>query len=319
MIDLNTHIRSKQNITLIKPEITRTKYLPPPKYNEPASPTTRQKPEGIKITLSLGAQAMESAYLLKDEYSLKSNPSLIGRGSLKEIECAFIAQLSSDGEDADLLTELPDSQDPARLELARQAVDFVLTEKNNPFAGLSREKLSHIAYEDTGAFTSAERYAAFKEIDERDSDYYRSVMEQEAYELNSGTMKDSLLFLMRAKYRVSQSMSKAEQVANGEMSAETLKNRLDSATAQGATLPKERVEYANLLSGKDQMVVSSVNDNGESRWQNLSIHELLPEKKEGSNLDIAAFFTNLRINNNQASPYANWAWITLYQRNDAYR
>ena len=317
MIDLKIGFHSKSS--LIKPDIPRTKYLPPPTPLEPASATPKHKPDGIKITLSLGAQALESMLLLQSDNKPQTNTSLIGRGSLQEIKSTIEDQLEKHGEDADLLTELPDSQDPARLELARQAVDFVLTEKNNPFAGLSREKLSHIAYEDTGAFTSAERYAAFKEIDERDSDYYRSVLEQEAYELNSGTMKDSLLFLMRAKYRVSQSMSKAEQVANGEMSAETLRNRLDSATAQGATLPKERVEYANLLSGKDQMVVSSVNDNGESRWQNLSIHELLPEKKEGSNLDIAAFFTNLRINNNQASPYANSAWITLYQRNDAYR
>lgn len=319
MINLNICISSKKDRSAINPEPIRTKYLAPPKYLEPACATTRQKTQGIKITLSLGAQAIESAYLVNNGNPPRDNPGLIGKGALKEIEHLFINQLSSDGEDAELLTELPDSQDPARLELARQAVEFVLTEKNNPFASLSREKLSHIAYEDTGAFTSAERYAAFQEMDERDSDYYRSVKAQEAYELNSGAMKDSLLYLVRAKYQVSQSMSEAERAANGEMSADAYKNMLDSASAQGATLPKNSVEYTNLLSGKDQMVVSSVDDHGTSRWHNLSIHELVPKSKGDKNLDIAAFLKNLRNNTTPSSPYANSAWITLYQRNDSYR
>lgn len=266
-----------------------------------------------------GRPSHRISVLIERRKSPQDNPDLIGKGTLKDIDRRLTNQLSSDGEDAELLTELPDSQDPARLELARQAVEFVLTEKNNPFAGLCREKLSHIAYEDTGAFTSAERHAAFEEMHERDNDYYRSVREQETFELNSGAMKDSFFYLVRAKYRVSQSMSEAERVANSEMSADAYKNMLDSAKAQGVRLPKESVEYANLLSGKDQMVVSSVDDHGTSRWHNLSIHELIPKSKGDKNLDIAAFLKNLRNNTTPSSPYANSAWITLYQRNDSYR
>lgn len=316
MIDLKICISSKKNIYAIKPALIRTKYLPPPKYLEPICATTRQKTQGIKITLSLGAQAVESAYLVNDGNPPRGNTGLIGKGTLKEIENVLTDQLSSDGEDAELLTELPDSQDPARLELARQAIDFALTEKNNPFSGTTREQLSHIAYEDTGAFTSAERFAAFKEMDDRDNDYYRSVKDQEKYEMDSGALKDSLLFLVRAKYQISQSMSKAEQVANGEMSAETLKTILDSAKAQGAVLPKETIKYTHLLSGKDHMLVSSLDKSGTSRWQNVSIQELMPKSKGYKNLDIAAFLKTLGSSNNPSSPNDHSA---LYQRNDTYR
>jgi hypothetical protein len=318
MIDLKICINSKNGPKQISPQ-ARTKYLPPAKPFEPSGIAARGRPEGIRISLSLSAQAFESAHLLSEGSKYQPNASLIGRGPLQEIKSRLLEQLSSSGEDAELLSEVPDSQDPARLELARQAIDFALTEKSNPFSDLSREQLSHIAYEDTGAFTSAERFAAFEEIDKRDSDYYRSILEQAQYETTIGNIQDSTLFLIRAKYPVSQSMSEAERLANGELSEDALKSMLDLAQAQGVTLPKQNIDYANLLSEKDQMVVSSIDDQGGARWQNLSIKDLIPESEGNTNLDMAVFLKNMRSSDNQSTPYVNSAWITLYQRNDRFK
>ena len=60
-------------------------------------------------------------------------------------------------------TQLPDSDDPMLLERARQANAFAMGKGENPFKGLSREQLSLITYDESGAFTVNERRAARSE------------------------------------------------------------------------------------------------------------------------------------------------------------
>ncbi|MDR6712727.1 hypothetical protein J2W83_002328 [Pseudomonas hunanensis] len=60
-------------------------------------------------------------------------------------------------------TQLPDTDDPELLDRARQATDFIKGKGNNPFKGLSREQLSLITYDESGAFTVHERLAALYE------------------------------------------------------------------------------------------------------------------------------------------------------------
>ncbi|MFK3772921.1 hypothetical protein [Pseudomonas sp. NPDC089406] len=65
---------------------------------------------------------------------------------------------------------LPDTTDPELLERARRATDFSNGKGENPFKGFSREQLSLIIYDESGAFTVNERRAA---RDERDVQHER--------------------------------------------------------------------------------------------------------------------------------------------------
>lgn len=59
--------------------------------------------------------------------------------------------------------EVPDTDDPALLERAKQATAFVNGRGSNPFSGLSQDQLALIIYDDSGTFTANERRAAWQE------------------------------------------------------------------------------------------------------------------------------------------------------------
>ena len=61
--------------------------------------------------------------------------------------------------------EIPVSNDPRRLALARHATDFTNGKAENPFKGMSPDQLALIVYDDGDAFTVNERRSAQKEAD----------------------------------------------------------------------------------------------------------------------------------------------------------
>ncbi len=63
--------------------------------------------------------------------------------------------------------ETPDTEDPEWLARAKQATDFVNGRAGNPFAQLTQEQLSLIAYDEGGVFTVNERKAAAMETSRR--------------------------------------------------------------------------------------------------------------------------------------------------------
>jgi hypothetical protein len=60
--------------------------------------------------------------------------------------------------------EIPVSVDAARLAQARQATRFAYNLDSNPFAGLTRDELNAIVYDETKSYTVNERRAAFAEL-----------------------------------------------------------------------------------------------------------------------------------------------------------
>ncbi len=72
--------------------------------------------------------------------------------------------------------EVPNSDDPQRLALARQATDFANGAGTNPFKGMSREQLALITYDDSGAFTVNERQAAWREDYDQRQEWKRAVI-----------------------------------------------------------------------------------------------------------------------------------------------
>lgn len=74
---------------------------------------------------------------------------------------------------------LPKSDDPDRLALGRQSLDYAIglaqrPPKNvpNPFEGMARNDLSAIVYDDSGAYTDAERYAAYGALSKQDEAHF---------------------------------------------------------------------------------------------------------------------------------------------------
>lgn len=61
--------------------------------------------------------------------------------------------------------EVPDTDLPELLARARQATAFINGSDSNPFKGLGRDQLILIAHDDSGAFTTNERRAAWQEME----------------------------------------------------------------------------------------------------------------------------------------------------------
>jgi hypothetical protein len=81
----------------------------------------------------------------------------------------------------DYKIEYPDTSDPELLQRARQAAEYVAryahghTGAKNPFAGLSREQLNLIVYDDQGPYTMDERSAARCAVEAIESEWNRGL------------------------------------------------------------------------------------------------------------------------------------------------
>ena len=92
--------------------------------------------------------------------------------------------------------EVPDTDDPALLERAKQATAFVNGSGSNPFKGLTRDQLSLIIYDDSGTFTANERRAASYESDKREYAWRRLAVMKSEIEWNQGDHKQTEFFEM---------------------------------------------------------------------------------------------------------------------------
>ncbi len=81
--------------------------------------------------------------------------------------------------------EVPDSTDPERLARAKQATAFVNGNGQNPFAGLSRDQLALITYDDSGLYTTNERRAAWEEASDQEYAWRQKAVAQAMAEYNS--------------------------------------------------------------------------------------------------------------------------------------
>ena len=88
-------------------------------------------------------------------------------------------------------SEVPKTNDPELLARAKQATAYVNSaarggnSEKNPFAGLSREQLANIVYDDSGTYTVNERRAASYEADRQEEEWRVKVTTQAMAEYNS--------------------------------------------------------------------------------------------------------------------------------------
>lgn len=96
-------------------------------------------------------------------------------------------------------SQLPETQDLEWLERARQANAFAKGKAENPFKGFSREQLSLIVYDESGAFTVSERRAALAEKTELHNQWAQHMIEKMNVEYqqtrrNDGGLREILDF-----------------------------------------------------------------------------------------------------------------------------
>lgn len=93
--------------------------------------------------------------------------------------------------------EIPDTQSTELLQLASKATDFLNGKTTNPFAGMQREQLALIAYDDGSAFTVNERRAALKEIGSQEDKWTQQFISSAQKEISaSGSYKKSYSALL---------------------------------------------------------------------------------------------------------------------------
>jgi hypothetical protein len=136
--------------------------------NKTSSVTAYEKSSGsTDPQTSAQTQVSSLSHLLSDAASRASaRDANTSRDGLAAIAQSTVDKLLGDSyrsnkaaHDAEVLS----SDDPQRLAQARQATDFTNGKEANPFKGMSRDQLALITYDDSGAFTTNERRAAWLE------------------------------------------------------------------------------------------------------------------------------------------------------------
>lgn len=277
-----------------------------------------------KNDVSLSSAALEIATILKRS-TTNSNASAASFDSFIQ---NMHSELSAKGKDADILKEIPKSNDPGRVGLAKQAANYLLNiqygaeslyddaSSDNPFESLDRKSLSSIAFDDSGAFTSAERQVAFFELSTRDAEFRIKVYDTQPHISVSDGFQGQITTLLADASLVS-AMSEAEQSWREWPSSEELTARasliMDSSGKEAAPLPS----YQN-LKGTDNSVLAAVtNKEGSTSWKNISIKDLNSSALAVSLID-SSFELNLSPLNKSKSVSGS-LWVSLYTEIDSFR
>ncbi|ALU58596.1 MULTISPECIES: hypothetical protein [Pseudomonas syringae group] len=110
--------------------------------------------------------------------------------------------------------EVPDTDDPALLERARQATLFKNGGGANPFSGLSQDQLKLIMYDEGGEFTINERSAASSENHLQQEAWNRAMGKRYVDEYNETGKSTQTLVMLLAHYDQLPPIEKAQYPAN---------------------------------------------------------------------------------------------------------
>jgi hypothetical protein len=158
-----------------------------------AQPEGQAAPEeGVTLTLSAQGRLMAALADVVDMAATSASataavaeaaaaapaPLPVTRAELYAIEARLVAARSGADAIARADREPAPSDDPARVRQAAQATASLYGRAPNPFAGLSRAELSAIVYDESGAYTVNERYAAANQRTELDRNFWAPVLQR---------------------------------------------------------------------------------------------------------------------------------------------
>ncbi|PMR73987.1 hypothetical protein C1H69_15045 [Billgrantia endophytica] len=247
-------------------------------------PLTRSDEKSAVVTLS--AMAMEMSKILLKESAATVSPAEFDAFLEKMHE-----QLQETGKEAEILLERPDSLDKNRLSIAEQAANHLLSKfyntdepfpqasSENPFAELDRHSLSKIAFDDSGDFTSAERYLAFLQMTENDTHFRNQMFElrRELYatEGDSGSVGN---MARQTDAKLISGMTEAERAWRG-VSAPVENNRFPANNEELPELPA----YTNGVKASLDSFFVVMGDEEGSVLRSIDIRAVL-ENEDGMNL-----------------------------------
>ncbi|SDH90589.1 hypothetical protein SAMN05216272_10471 [Pseudomonas panipatensis] len=209
----------------------------------------------------------------------------------------FLRQMTITGGDAPMLASMPDSDDPVRLALARQAVNHVLSAHDltpihaavdaaDPLAHLSRGALSRLAYNATGAFTPAERWIALRNIRQRDFAYWNRISDLAQSVEHLLGLKAGKALYDKAWLRLYGYMCEAERAAYYQ-SLEDLRSHIDQFDASGVPLPV-LPDYPTERDIPGSLLAAGINAKGHAIWQRLDLYRLTAQGCRIELVDFAA-------------------------------
>ncbi|MBS5841089.1 MULTISPECIES: hypothetical protein [Pseudomonas] len=257
---------------------------PPTDASDAAATKVLPTQAGIQVTLS--AAAMEISALLR-------RTSVTDPGATAQFGCLtqdLHQQLSMHGKEASALQELPEERTPQRVIMSMQASNYLLTslydkEKlhdnvatTNPFKGMDRLSLSHIAFEGGQAFTAIERQVAFMTLTDRDLEFRNQTFDL-SDPLNPGD--ENALWGILASYlrdaQMASGMSESERAWRGWMPADALHAQARSILDRHGQKTVDFPAYSNLKGASDTVLVAMIDQDGISGWVNVPVEMLKPQ------------------------------------------
>ncbi|MBT2771182.1 hypothetical protein J7J47_02915 [Halomonas sp. ISL-60] len=225
--------------------------------------------------------------------------------------------------------EKPNSANEERIAISEQAANYLLSKyynaeplylessSENPFAGLDRHSLSKIAFDDSGDFTSPERYLAFMEMTENDIDFrnkgFELAQEKQEKQLEmqdrQGKSENWVNDLgVQIEESLISAMTEAEKNWRG-ISDSTEKNKNTSSNADKDIKPSNITtslpEYNNgLKKAQDSFFAIISNDQGQHSLVSIDIQEI---NKNSHNLNLLD--SALRTQENNHSDGENSSWV----------
>lgn len=276
--------------------------------------------------VSLSTSALEIATILQRKNSDSKTAAASFDAFLKDMH----NRLLSEGKDYKLLEELPSTSDPGRIDLAKQAANYLLTyqygsdplyadaSSNNPFASLDRKTLSSISFDDSGAFTPAERQVAFFELSTRDTQYTNKV-----FDLRPPISEDhgaqSKITSLLADANLASAMSAAELSWRGWPSSSDLIAQANALMGSSGIEVPQLPSYQNLKGLENSVLAAVTDDQGQSFWKNI------PVKKLDSTALAVSLIDSIDSATFQESPSptikntSSDSWVTLYAKIDRFR
>lgn len=281
-------------------------------------------PEGQNVSLSQAA--LDIATILKRGNANSTRSA----ASFDDFIKGMHNQLLAKGKDAEALKELPDSHDPGRVNLAKQAANYLLTiqynseelytgvSSENPFSGIDRKSLSSISFDDSGAFTSAERQAAFLELSTRDVEFRNKVYDTQPQISQNDGFQSQITSLLADATLVS-AMSEAERSWRGWPSAEELTAQADilmeSSGKKGATLPS----YQNLDASENSVLAAVTDSEGKSSWKQIAAKDLGTSSVAISLIDSLWQKTAQGSSQHELESSQGSTWVSLYTQIEGFR
>ncbi|MBA0204885.1 hypothetical protein [Pectobacterium aroidearum] len=162
---------------------------------------------------SLAQQLSDSANRTDAEYAGLS------RKELGEKATTLLKKITGPDYDANRAinnAEVPDSSDPERLGRAADATKFVNGSGKNPFAGLSRDQLALITYDDSGLYTTNERRAAWEESYDQEYAWRQEVVAKAMAEYNSSGKLTGFFSEVRDHYKTLPAIEQSQYPENDE-------------------------------------------------------------------------------------------------------